>query len=437
MDTTRDGETVLSSEGYNSFDEERWADEPPKSKTRTAFERDRARLIHSSALRRLGAKSQVLVAGTDDFVRTRLTHTLEVAQIGRQIAVMLGCDPDVVDCACLAHDLGHPPFGHNGENALAAIASGIGGFEGNAQTLRILTRLEPKVFFADGRSAGVNLTRASLDAAVKYPWTKAEAVHHPKGAGGRKFCVYPDDEPVFRWLKSGVSAADGAAGIDSAAKPMECQIMDLSDDIAYSVHDVEDSIATGAFDPMALADPRIIDGLVDVTRQWYGAAWDADELAATYGRMRRARLFPEHFNGSRQSLAQLKNITSDLIGRFCKSVETATRERYGSGPLTRYGANVIIPERTSYEIVALKGIATYFVMVPREREPLHQEELNIVEDLVDVFMSGSPAASDALESQFLDDWNECTNDDERLRVAIDQVASLTDGSALALHSILC
>ena len=95
----------MTSEGYSAFDEERWAPEPPKSSSRTAFQRDRARLIHSSALRRLGAKTQILVAGTDDFARTRLTHTLEVAQIGRQIGTSLGCDPDVVDCACLAHDL--------------------------------------------------------------------------------------------------------------------------------------------------------------------------------------------------------------------------------------------------------------------------------------------------------------------------------------------
>ena len=135
----------MTSEGYSAFDEERWAPEPPKSSSRTAFQRDRARLIHSSALRRLGAKTQILVAGTDDFARTRLTHTLEVAQIGRQIGTSLGCDPDVVDCACLAHDLGHPPFGHNGERALADIAGNIGGFEGNAQTLRLLTRLEPKI----------------------------------------------------------------------------------------------------------------------------------------------------------------------------------------------------------------------------------------------------------------------------------------------------
>jgi len=196
---------------YSAHDEERWAPEDPKSGDRTAFERDRARLIHSSALRRLGAKSQILMAGTDDFARTRLTHTLEVAQIGRQIAQMFGCDPDVVDCACLAHDLGHPPFGHNGEHALARIAEPIGGFEGNAQTLRILTRLEPKVFFRDGRSAGVNLTRACLDASVKYPWDYAHADDHPKGERSRKFGVYPDDEPVFRWLRQGGAGAAAPA----------------------------------------------------------------------------------------------------------------------------------------------------------------------------------------------------------------------------------
>ena len=428
-DMSRSGERerIPSGEGYTASDEERWAPEPPKSKTRTAFERDRARLIHSSALRRLGAKSQILVAGTDDFARTRLTHTLEVAQIGRQIGKLLGCDPDVVDCACLSHDLGHPPFGHNGERALARIAANIGGFEGNAQTLRLLTRLEPKVFHPDGCSAGVNLTRASLDAAVKYPWTLAEAAKHPKGERSAKFCVYPDEEPVFRWLKTGAPPT---------ARPMECQIMDLADDIAYSVHDVEDAIATGAFDPITLRDARIVDRIVESARSWYGPQWDPDGLVAAFARLRRLDMFPEHFNGSRAALAQLKNITSDLIGRFAWSVEEATRDTYGPGPLTRYGADVVIPEETSYEIVALKGVAVYFVMAPGEHEPMHQREQRIVADLVDVLMDASPRPSDVLESQFLDDWEHAANDDERLRVAVDQVASFTDASALALHSIL-
>ena len=427
-DTGADGYLVASPPGYGGHDLERWAPEPPKNRHRTPFERDRARLVHSSALRRLGAKTQILTAGTDDFARTRLTHTLEVAQIGRGIAAMLGADPDLVDCACLAHDLGHPPFGHNGERALARIAEHIGGFEGNAQTLRLLTRLEPKVFFPDGSSAGVNLTRAALDASVKYPWPLELADQHPKGERSKKFGVYPDDMEVFRWLRRGAPAW---------CTPVECQIMDLSDDIAYSVHDVEDAIVGGSFDPVALRDPRVIDRIVAETREWYGVKWEEDGLRDAYRRLRADHLFPEHFTGSRASLAQLKNITSALIGRFAESVEAATRSEHGDGRLTRYNANVVIPARTSYEIVALKGIAVHFVMAPRERVPLHDEQLKVIDDLVNVLMERSPEASEVLEPVFWQDWDEAADDGARLRVAIDQVASLTDGSALALHAILC
>lgn len=418
----------LIAEGYTPLDEERWAPESPKSRDRTEFERDRARLVHSSALRRLGAKTQILVAGTDDFARTRLTHTLEVAQIGRQIGALLGCDPDVVDCACLAHDLGHPPFGHNGERALSDIASSIGGFEGNAQTLRLLTRLEPKVFFEDGRSAGVNLTRAALAASMKYPWTLDKAGLHPKGERSVKFGVYPDDVPVFEWLRQGAP---------EWVTPMECQVMDLSDDIAYSVHDVEDAIVGQSFDPITLRDPRIVAEIVEESRQWYGTKWDAERLEEAFTRLRDSRFFPDRFTGTRHSLATLKNMTSALIGRFAGSVERATRERYGEGPLTRYSAELVIPDETAYEIVALKGIAVHFVMAPNERQPFHDEQLRIVTDLVEVMMAHDPQPSEALETVFLEDWDKAASSDERLRVAIDQVASLTDGSALALHSILC
>lgn len=418
----------MTSEGYDASDEERWALEPPKSSSRTAFQRDRARLIHSSALRRLGAKTQILVAGTDDFARTRLTHTLEVAQIGRQIGSSLGCDPDVVDCACLAHDLGHPPFGHNGERALAEIARDIGGFEGNAQTLRLLTRLEPKVMFPDGRSAGVNLTRAALDAAVKYPWTLDEAAAHPKGERSAKFCVYPDDTDVFDWLKRGAP--------DSTRRPIECQVMDLADDIAYSVHDVEDAIATGAFDPGVLRDGAVIDAIAEDARAWYGPQWDGGKLVDAFARMRARGTFPDGFDGSRRALARLKNMTSDLIGRFAGSVEHATKDTYGADPLTRYHGDLVVPEETGYEIVALKGVAVHFVMAPGERDPMHVKERRIVKDLVDMFMADNPRPSAMLENVFLDDWRRAADDGARLRVAIDQVASLTDASAMTLHSLL-
>ena len=228
---------------YSRADSERWVPEEHKSSARTEFERDRARILHSSALRRLGEKTQVLGPISDDFVRTRLTHSLEVAQVGRELGKELGADPDVVDAACLSHDLGHPPFGHNGERALDAAAASIGGFEGNAQTLRVVTRLEPKVIGAGGVPAGLNLSRATLDAICKYPWVKSGGPDLAKST--RKFSVYPDDAPVFAWMRQGAPAG---------RRCLEAQIMDLSDDIAYSVHDMEDAVATRKLDPADLFD---------------------------------------------------------------------------------------------------------------------------------------------------------------------------------------
>lgn len=425
-----EGTAKLSREGYTSHDEQRWAPENRKSPSRTAFERDRARIIHSSALRRLGEKTQVQAAGTDDFARTRLTHTLEVAQIGRQIGELLGCDPDVVDCACLAHDLGHPPFGHTGERELADIAQNIGGFEGNAQTFRLLTRLEPKVFFPEQgeHSAGLNLTRACLDAAVKYPWTKARTARHPKGEGGTKFCIYPDDQPAFDWLTSGVAEEVG----DFDRRPMECQVMDLADDIAYSVHDVEDGIVMGTIDARAIGSQWGRDDIVAATRRWYGENYSADLLSHALETLDENNLLPSEFSGSRRDLAVLKNRTSTLIGRFATAVEKATREQWGAGALTRYRANLVIPEQTAYEILALKGISVYFVMAPRDESPLEAHERHIIRRLVDALMQDSPRPSPLLSPAFRLDWKQAISDDERLRVAVDQVASLTDVSARRL-----
>ena len=399
--------------------------EPAKNPQRTPFERDRARVLHSSALRRLGAKTQVLGPGSDDFVRTRLTHSLEVAQVGRSLGQALGCDPDVVDTACLAHDLGHPPYGHNGEKALDVIAAPIGGFEGNAQTLRLLTRLEPKTLTPSGRSVGLNLTRASLDAVAKYPWTRGGGPDGPQGRSARKYGCYDDDLPIFEWMRDGAPAA---------RRCLEAQIMDLSDDVGYSVHDVEDAIALGRLDPACLTDPKEVDELLEATRAWYGTDLSADALGAAFERLAGRPYWIRSYNGSVADAAHLKNLTSEIIGRFVSAVASATRQTYGDGPLTRYEAELVIPEETAAEILLLKGIAVRYVMEPREHEPVYLRQRTLIFDLADVLMTGGGKGIDPV---LLDVWHRAENDDARLRVVVDQIASLTDTSARAWHARLC
>ena len=409
--------------GYSPADLQRWAPEPPKTHGRTAFARDRARLLHSSALRRLAAKTQVVGPGTDDFTRNRLTHSLEVAQVGRELGAALGCDPDVVDTACLAHDLGHPPFGHNGERALAAIARDIGGFEGNAQTLRLLTRLEPKTVADDGRPVGLNLTRASLDAATKYPWAPGDA---PRPTA--KFGVYPDDLEVFAWLRDGAPAHRPC---------VEAQVMDFADDVAYSVHDVEDAVVAGHVRLQWLAQPETRQRVAAITRDWYLPDVGDDEVAETLQRLGALPFWaaerPGEVFGGRRHLAALKDMTSQLIGRFAGAAQAATREAHGDGPITRFAADVVVPAQTVLEVAVLKGVAATFVMSTQERQPFYARQRELLSELLEALLRSAP---EDLEPPFREDHAAAADDAARLRVVVDQVASLTDVSAVAWHARL-
>ena len=408
---------------YTSVDRERWVREDPATKRadRDDFARDRARLVHSASLRRLSAKTQVVQPGDDDFVRNRLTHSLEVAQIGREFGQALGCSADVVDSACLAHDLGHPPFGHNGERALDEIARDIGGFEGNAQTLRLLTRLEPKRVHPDGRPAGLNLTRATLDASTKYPWRRAEgAAGGPVGASA-KFGVYADDLPVFEWFRDG--RPDGQRCI-------EADVMDWSDDVAYSVHDVEDAIASGRLDVRRLRDRTDVDSVLAVATGLYAADLGVDALGAALERVLASGAVPTAYDGSRVDRAALKDMTSRLIGRFVHGVEVATRARHGDGPLTRYAADLVVPDETRAECAVLKAVAAHFVMHAQERVDVLSRQREVVADLVHAYQQ-DPVGR--LDPDLLGDWKAATDDAEALRVVVDQVASLTDVRAEYLH----
>ncbi len=386
---------------------------------RSPYERDRARVLHSAAFRRLAAKTQVHTAGTDDFLRTRLTHSLEVAQIAREMGARLGCDPDVVDTAGLAHDLGHPPFGHNGEAALDTVAAACGGFEGNAQTLRVLTRLEAKVYDADGTSVGLNLTRACLDAVSKYPW--------PRRPGRRKFGVYADDRPVFDWLRRGAPPGE--------RRCLEAQVMDWADDVAYSVHDVEDGIHGGYLTlGLLLADADERAALCADVAATYSAE-PPDYLGQVLMEVLADPLLAPlaGYDGSHRAQAALKATTSVLTGRFVADAVAATTARFGPGPHRRYAADLVVPRSLRARCALLKGIALRYVMRRPGAQGRYQRQREIITDLVRVLTDRAP---EALDPVFAPLWRAAPDDAGRLRVVIDQVASLTDPAALAWHARL-
>ncbi|MFI5933053.1 deoxyguanosinetriphosphate triphosphohydrolase [Actinoplanes sp. NPDC051494] len=399
-----------------SRDAERWVAEPAKDSGygRTQFERDRARVLHSAGFRRLAAKTQVHTAGSDDFLRTRLTHSLEVAQISREMGSRLGCDPDVVDVAGLAHDIGHPPFGHNGEAALHVIAEPCGGFEGNAQTLRVLTRLEAKV-----EGAGLNLTRASLDAACKYPW--------PRRGHDRKFGYYPDDLPAFTWVRE--TAPPGER------KCLEAQVMDWADDVAYSVHDVEDGVHGGYLTLRPLLDDpgERAELCADV------AATYSDETAADLGEALDLLLADElviavaGYDGTYRAQAALKRMTSVLTGRFVASAVGATSSRHDREPVRRYAADLVVPRTVRNQCALLKGMALRYVMRARAAEHWYEQQREILTTLVTELARRGP---DRLDPMFREMWHAASDDAGRLRVVVDQVASLTDPAAVAWHRTL-
>ena len=402
------------SHAYSSADRERFLDEPAKRKGRTEFARDRARIIHSFALRRLAAKTQVAVPWASDFPRTRLSHSLECAQVGRELGAALGADPDLMESACLAHDLGHPPFGHNGEEALAKFAESIGGFEGNAQSFRLLTRIEAKTVDSEGLSVGLNLTRATLDAATKYPWSSLE---NPK-----KYGVYEDDQEIFNWVREG-------APLEKTC--MEAQIMDWSDDVAYSVHDLEDALVTGQIDIAHLR--RDLPQLHATAVQDYLSDMSEKEAEEAIGSLMNLSCWPKEFDRSHRHLARLKDLTSQLIGRFALAAEQETREHFGDGDLTRYAANLLVPRAQRVEVALLKSMAGYYIIRAEKSQERYAKQQEVIIDLVEAVRESAP---ETLESFFLQEWQRASTEEEKMRVVIDQVSSLTDVGAYALHQQL-
>jgi dGTPase len=384
---------------YSPEDCARQFEERPKpGEERNPFEIDRARIIHSAAFRRLQGKTQVFVSGSGDFFRTRLTHSLEAAQIGKGLALRLGAHPDLIEASCLAHDLGHPPFGHIGESALHRCMQQHGGFEGNAQNLRLLCRLSTKFIDKDG----LNLTRATLDSLLKYK--------QPFVPGAKKF-YYLEDQSLIDWISQGGSPTELS---------FECQIMDWADQIAYSVHDLEDGMKAGMITSRRLLTaPHVRDTIDDEHLKW----------------MLEQVRFVEEQSGERSRKAARKELTSRLIHDF---VQASDREKLpgSSAKSERYCYRVVVDPKEYARCMVLKDVMFRLIVEDARVATLENKAQRIVQQLFEIFSNLEDKNTAFLfPDDFREQW-ERSDSAGKIRTACDYIAGMTDDYAERIYARL-
>ncbi len=400
---------------------ERRFQEPPADAAdpRSDFERDRSRIVHSVAFRRLQGKTQIFAPGRAEFLRTRVTHSIEVSQIGRSLALAWQLPDSLVEAACMAHDLGHPPFGHTGEATLNTLMQSWGGFEGNAQTFRILTRLEEK----SKAFPGLNLCRATLLAVLKYPFRRER--------GTTKF-LYDDDAADYgAWLFAGVPH-ELAIASETAAVPRSvvCQVMDWADDIAYSIHDMEDGLLGGFLLP-ALPPERLAEGV-----------WR--RLCLHHGPVVPANLSLERVRDILQELrdrlarpdSTVREVARHYINRFVLAARIATD---GTGK-TSFDYQLRLPEEIRQECLTFKMLTLEFVILDERTTTLSYKGREVVTRLFDAFMENTGKSAGMLRFEIFPRpvraLLDVADEADYARIICDFLAGMTDGQAIRLYSRL-
>lgn len=399
------------------------------SDQRSEFERDRDRLLYSSAFHRLAGITQIVRAGEADVFHTRQQHTIKVAQVGRRLAQKLlaeqtdeaayrGLDPEVVEAACLAHDLGHPPFGHIGESTLHALLSDKEdeGFEGNAQSFRILTKLA--VRFPD--APGIDMTRATLAACLKYPWFQGK-----DGKRAKKWSAYKSERVDFEFARSAHK---------HSFKTLEAELMDWADDVAYSVHDLEDFHRCNA-----LPWQRVFGDQDAIITHALGADKDDSaaraRLAAAYQRLRDfldgfyTALLSDPYEGSREQREQLRRMTSQLIGKYIGAISI--------NPDRSSNMAVVFDQNLQDEVQILKQITRdYIIGSPTLAAQQHGQQ-RIIRELFAALWDGCTGTMDypaflPIRLRYLRE----IGDASRGRFVTDCISSLSESEAIGLHARL-
>ncbi|MFW8589583.1 anti-phage deoxyguanosine triphosphatase [Glaciecola sp. 2405UD65-10] len=402
---------------------------------RSAYQRDKARVLHSASFRRLQSKTQVMGIGVSDFTRTRLTHSLEVAQIGTgicsylsikypDIAKEIQLDEHLIECVCLAHDIGHPPFGHGGEIALHQKMHAFGGFEGNGQTFRILTKLE-----SYSESAGMNLSRRALLGVIKYPnflnvldekkekssqlpinnqKVKSADWLPPKG-------LFNCDREVFDWVMASVSLEDKTKFMvyeqhnnkhaKTMHKSVDCSIMELADDIAYAVHDLEDAIVIGLVNQssfheevteniLKIADTSLAKNIVNLEQALFSST--------------------NHIR---------KNAIGKLVNYFITNIYLNQKHTF-SEILLDYTA--LLPEEALYSLNLLKGFIFKYVIKKPELQLIEHKGQHILASLFDAFHNEPMRL---LPLNTMERWKQAEGEELKARIIADYLSGMTDDYA--------